>query len=220
MKMRVILFMVFGVMWTMGAPRTAWAAACLNTGVPLVSMRIADPAPRVVYKALAKINAAAQSHGLVRRNSRVLGTTRSAIISSLKMRFIVARRGRETCVSVSRVNVRFGYSKLVVILPREYPRGSCKQTVVRRHEMAHVSVNRRTLRRDAAIMKAEIERAARTLGAVHTRNVDRTQKRMQSRMQSVIVELTDAFQRRLNTLQAAIDAPGSPYDAAGTCKGW
>lgn len=220
MKMRVVLSIAFVMAGALSAPSAAWAAVCLNTGAPVVAMRIVDPQPRVIYKALSQINAAAQSHGLVRRNSRVLGTTQSSIRSSLGMRFIVARRGTETCLSVSRINIRFGYSKLTVLLPREYPRGSCKQTVVRRHEMAHVSVNRRTLRRYAAIMKVAIQRAARTIGSVQTRNVARTQKRIQSRMQNVIVALTERFQRRVNTLQAVIDAPGSPYDAAGTCKGW
>ncbi len=220
MDRRALLLMAFAAAGAFAAPHVAKAAVCLNTGPPRVTMRVIDPAPRVVYKPLSQINATARSHALVRHNSRVLGTTQSAIKSTLGIRFIVARRSDVTCVSVTQVNVRFGYSRLVVVLPREYPRGSCKQTVVRRHEMAHVSVSRRTLRRYAATIKAQIRRVARSIGAVRTDHVGQTQKRLLRRLQNTLIALTNTFQERLRTLQAVIDAPGSPYDAAGTCKGW
>lgn len=212
------------VLAVLGSP-PAQALTCPAPPPAKVRVKLIDPAPRVTTnKNLKQINASASGHGLVGKGKRALGITESNLEASLNMNFVgqVLHRGqaKTTCVSVSRINARFGHKKLVVSLPREYPQGTCKFNVVYRHEMAHVDVARRSIRKYAILLRQELERAAQKNNPMNVRTMQVGSAAYQKRLHAVMASLSKRFEAETTALHGKIDAPGSVYAADGACRGW
>jgi len=204
----------------LGASGDVWAA-CPSIADPVVSVQIADPGPRVSStKSLAQINVMAGSHGLAREGFRVLGMTQIKIASQVRVRYEHQPNGAKTCVSVGRVDVNFGLKEHDVNVPREYARGSCQFNFVMRHEMAHVDVNRRTVRKYADILKNEMRATLRRSGAVAAASAVQGQNAQTAVVQKVLDDVIARFMQERDALHAAIDQPDSPYAARGQCQGW
>ena len=196
-------------------------AACARVPAPNVSVRVVDPGPRVIStKSLQQINAIAGSHGMLRKGFLVLGMTEIRIDSGINVRFQGAPRGQSTCVSVSKVEVRFGLKNHIVHVPREYARGSCQFRFVMRHEMAHVDVNRRTVRKYATVLKNEMRSALRRTGAVAAPTMVQGQNAQTAVIQKVLDDVTARFYAERERLHAVIDQPGGKYAAGNQCRGW
>jgi len=196
-------------------------AACPRVAPPQISVRINDPGARVTStKSLSQINTLAGSHGMARKGFRVLGITEIKLDSGVKVRYVGSRAGQSTCVSVSKMEISFGLKQHKVHLPREYKRGSCQFNVVLRHEMAHVDVNRRTIRKYATLLKNEMRSALRRAGAVAASSMIKGQNIKAVQIQKLIDDNVARFNEEVTKLHDAIDAPGGKYAAAGKCKGW
>ena len=196
-------------------------AACPRVATPAVSVRVADPGPRVSStKSLSQINAMAGSHGLSRKGFRVLGLTEIQIASAVKVRYEQRPSGGATCVNVSKVEVRFGLQNHHVHVPREYRRGSCQFKVVMRHEMAHVDVNRRTVRKYAKILKNEMRSVLRRAGPTVAGSFVKGQNVQAALVQKVLDDVVARFLVERDKLHAVIDTPGGKYSAGGQCQGW
>lgn len=202
-------------------PGQGRAAACPAPKAAQIRVDLVDPNPVLVTTAsLKQINASANSHGLVKKGALALGLTESEVEASSKMRFVGEPDGDALCVGLTEMEVRFGHTKFQVHLPKEYPKGTCQYDVVHRHEMAHVDVYRSALRKYAAIMREELKRTVRSAGAVRAATMTEGQQALQGKLQKVTEDVTHRFEEELRRLHAEIDAPGSPYDPAGACKGW
>lgn len=196
-------------------------AACPRVADPVVSVRVADPGPRVVStKSLKQINALAGSHGLLRKGFRVLGMTGIKVDTGINVRYQGAKVGKSTCVSVTKMEVKFGLRDHIVHVPREYSRGSCQFRFVMRHEMAHVDVNRRTMRKYATILKNEMRSKLRRGGAIAAPSMVQGQNAQVALMQKVLDDVTTRFHVEREKLHAAIDKPGGKYAAGNQCRGW
>lgn len=213
------------VAMALGSPLNAAALTCPASPPGLVRVKLVDPAATITTrKSLKQINASATGHGLVGTGKRALGITESALEASINISFVGQnlRRAKTqtTCLSVKRIDARFGHSKLVVSLPREYRQGTCKFNVVHRHEMAHVNVARRTVRKYATLLRRELEREVQKNNPMNARNMKVGSAAYQKRLQAVVSSVGKRFEAEANALHAKIDAPGSAYTAEGACKGW
>lgn len=199
----------------------AMAQGCALVGAPYVSVQVIDPGPQITStKSLDQINSMAGSHGLLKKGFRVLGMTQIDVQSGMQMEFQGQPTHGMLCVRVNKVQATFGLKRHFVHVPREYARGSCQYTVVMRHEMAHVDVNRRTVRKYAEIMKNEIRSMLRQGGAVPVRTMAEGQQIQTARIQAVVDRLNTAFNAELERLHGEIDAPNSRYAARDQCRSW
>lgn len=208
-----------------GIPFTAFALTCPAPQPGFVRVKLIDPAPQVTTgKSLKQINASAAGHGLVGKGKRALGITESKLEASINVNFagqnLQRAQTKTTCVSVTRVNARFGHKELVVSLPREYYQGTCKFNVVYRHEMAHVDVARRTVRKYASVLRRELEHEVQKNNPMNARTMKVGTAAYQKRLQAVVSSVGKRFEAEANALHAKIDAPGSAYAANGACQGW
>ena len=208
-----------------GSPLNAAALTCHASPPTEVRVKLIDPAATVTYgKSLKQINASATGHGLVGKGKRALGITESKLEASFNVSFagqnIQRGQAKATCLSVKRIDARFGHSKLVVSLPREYHKGTCKFNVVHRHEMAHVDVARRTARKYSTVLMVELQRAVKNNNPMNVRNMKVGSAAYQKRLQVVMASVGKRFEAEANALHAKIDAPVSAYAANGACKGW
>ena len=204
----------------LGLPAVA-QAACPRVADAAISVQVVDPGPRVTStKSLDQINVMAGSHGLLRDGFKVLGITTIKLDNGIKVKYQGQPVGGAVCVSVNRVEVTFGLKDHHVSVPREYPQGSCHYNVVMRHEMAHVDVNRRTVRKYADILKNDMRAALRRSGAVAASTMVQGQNVQTAVIQKVLDDITVRFNAELEKLHGAIDQPGGKYAAAGRCPGW
>jgi len=223
MKIGLVSFGLFALVTV--APFSVWAMACPVAPRPNVSIQVLDPAASIkTHKSLKQINASATGQGLVHKGSRALGTTQSEVEASMNMNFVGQKqiRGQQHifCLNTKFVKARFGHSKLIVNLPREYRRGSCQYNVVHRHEMAHVDVNRQGVRKYAAILKSELERELQRIGTLQVKTMGRGTQVFEKRLKAVVVAVTNRFNSEVKRFHGKIDAPGSSYAADGACKSW
>ena len=220
MKMRTTIAGAALTVLILGFPALA-QAACPQVPVAAISVQIVDPGPRVTStKSLGQINAMAGSHGLSRDGSTVLGITSIKLDSGVSVKYQGQPMGRAVCVSVNRVEVKFGLKDHHVSLPREFPQGSCHYNVVMRHEMAHVDVNRRTVRKYADVLKNDMRAALRRSGAVAAASMVEGQNVQTAVIQKVLDDISARFNAELEKLHAVIDQPGGKYAAEGRCPGW
>jgi len=223
MKKYALILALAGALGTV--PVRGQAAVCPPPPRVQIRVQLIDPPPRIMRtKSLNQINASANTHGLVGQGKRALGITESELEASLNIKFVGQRQvlgqAVTTCLNVKSINARFGHRKLQVNLPREYPRGSCKYKVVYRHEMAHVAVARRTLRKYAILLRAALERAVQQSNPMRVRTMKLGAAAYQKRLQAVMTAIGKQFEVAANAQHAQIDAPGSPYAATGACQGW
>jgi len=207
------------------SPFSAWASVCQAPSPPRVQVLVLDPQPVIsTSKSLKQINASAIGHGLVQKGKMAMGTTESETQSDMNIQFAWQERraGSKvvTCVSVQSMKVRFGHSKLLVSLPREYGRGTCQYKVVHRHEMAHVEVNRGAVRKYAAILRSEIIQDLQRAGIQQTSTMSRGTKFFEKRLRAVMNDVTGRFNQEIKVLHGRIDAPNSAYAAQGACRSW
>lgn len=196
-------------------------AACPRVSDAAISVQIVDPGPRVTSsKSLDQINVMAGSHGLKRNGFKVLGMTGIKLETGVKVQFQGQPMGGAICVHVNRVEAQFGLKDHTVHVPREYAQGSCHYNVVMRHEMAHVDVNRRTVRKYADILKHEMRAALRRSGAVTAASMVEGQNAQTAVMQKVLDDIGVRFNAELEKLHGVIDQPGGKYAADGQCPGW
>ena len=220
MKWRVIINGMALASLALGLPSAAFAA-CARIPAANISVQVMDPGPRVVStKSIKQINAMAGSHGLNKAGFRVLGMTQIATEMDIKVRFKGQPTGTSVCVSVTNLNVNYGLKNHFVHVPREYARGSCQFRFVMRHEMAHVDVNRRTVRKYATALKNEVRSVLRRTGAIAAPTMAQGQNAQTAVVQKVLDDINARFNAELNTLHAAIDQPNGKYAAKNQCQGW
>lgn len=199
----------------------AWAQSCPTPKDAAVNLRLLDPAPKLsTTKNLKQINSKAKAHGLLRQGSLVLGLTQSEIQTAMNIRFQGYQQGGLTCLNVSQIDVSFGHRKLNILLPRDYARGTCQYKTVLKHEKEHVRVNREGVRKYGALLKRELERAQKKLNPMSVRDMKQGQVHVQRVLQQVVNKVTMQFNKDITAKHAAIDTPGSPYDATGACHSW
>lgn len=220
MKMRTTIAGAALAFVVLGLPALA-QAACPRVADAAISVQIVDPGPRVTStKSLEQINVMAGSHGLLRNGFKVLGMTSIKLDTGVSVNYQGQPVGGAVCVSVNRVEVQFGLKDHHVSVPREYPQGGCHYNVVMRHEMAHVDVNRRTVRKYADVLKNDLRAALRRSGAVAAASMVEGQNAQTAVIQKVLDDIAVRFNAELEKLHAVIDQPGGKYAAAGQCPGW
>lgn len=199
----------------------AHANACPPTPAPYVSVQVFDPGAKVsTIKSLDQINAMAGSHGLLSDGFRALGLTHIDVQSGFRFEATGAVAGQNVCVNVSKVEATFGLQHHTIYIPREYRQGSCQYKVVMRHERAHVDVNRRMVRKYAAIMKNEVRSMLRQAGPVAARSMKEGQALLGKRLQALLDRIAADFRAEREALHGAIDDPNSTYAARNQCPSW
>lgn len=198
------------------------AMACGPLGVNDVSVQVVDPGHAIsTTKSLSQINTLAGSHGMRQQGTRVLGMTQIAYTGDFEAKIAGHAEGNGYCLQVGEVKVRMKIDKHTVLLPREYPRGSCQYDVVMRHEMAHVRVNADTVRKYSSIMRNELRKALRAEGfASGYGSPAKDQELLKQRIEARIKIVHEQMNAEMERLHADIDRPDSQYAAGKQCAVW
>ncbi len=205
---------------------TALAAAAPScppskTPIKLDFKTIASPATYNHRLTLAGIaNLARSQGGQVAGGSRPVGITLANILYGVAGEVALAPQGSGFCVSLTSVEIDFGWNRMDVYVPTEFPEGSCEYRAVRDHENQHVSIFRASLAEFAPRARARIEAALARTKPFASRSRNGT---VQTALGLVNAELS-ALRQEFNALHGArnarIDTPSNYAAVTALCRNW
>lgn len=217
------------------AAAAALAAVLLCT--PAAAQQVNCPASRTPIKLNfnTMAGAAAYSHGvslsgigkLAREGvapmgdgSRPVGLTTVNALFNLQGGSTLVKRGAAYCSYLTSVEIEFGWDRMQVYVPSEYPQGSCEYRAVIDHENQHVSIYRSALKEFAPRARARIEavlaRARPTVARDQNGGMD-------AALAPVSAELSALLKEFINTHAARhqqIDTPSNYAAVTALCKNW
>lgn len=151
---------------------------------------------------------------------RALGITLTKTMFGLQGASAAMRRGENFCVYLTEVNVEFGWSRVEVYVPSEFPRGSCEYRTVLDHENQHVAINRRLLREFAPRMRARIETILRGYKPLAVRRPEGSADAALDDLNRQMSGMLREFEQLHASRNAAIDSPANYRALAAMCKDW
>jgi hypothetical protein len=137
----------------------------------------------------------------------------------LKGGMSVITRGPSACSYLTSVDVNFGWERMQVFVPSEYPRGSCEYRAVLDHENQHVAIIRAALKEFAPIARARVESVVartRPMTGRSEANLDRALAPVRAELGALLREFNDLHGDR----SARIDTPENYRAVTALCTNW
>lgn len=151
---------------------------------------------------------------------RALGITLTKTVFGLQGATSAIKRGNGFCVYLSEVDVDFGWNRVEVYVPSEFPEGSCEYRVVLDHENQHVSINRTLLREFAPQMRARLETILATTKPMFRRTLDGSADAAIEHLNVQLSGMLKEFDALHASRNAGIDSPASYSALSALCKDW
>lgn len=117
-------------------------------------------------------------------------------------------QAKQTCIWFDQIDVQIHIDPTIYIA-REHEKGSCRYQAIKHHEMKHVYVDRKLVKKYTGEIKRRVQQAVAKVGVVGPRpdnDVARVQKRMQSYLEDALKPVIDAMYEERRELQQAVDS--------------
>jgi hypothetical protein len=203
-------------------PAFAQQAGCPPSRTPIkLNFETRSPAPDFNHR-LSLSGIASEARSPDARGdtpSRPVGLTTVDTMFGLKGGSSILTRGRTSCSYLTSVEVTFGWDRMQVFVPTEYPQGSCEYRAVIDHENQHVSIIRSTLREFAPIARARVEGVlaqAKPISGGRDGDVDRALAPLKGQLTAMLTEFNALHSAR----SAHIDTPSNYKAVTAMCKNW
>lgn len=151
---------------------------------------------------------------------RALGITLTKTMFGLQGGSSAVKRGNGFCVYLTSVDVDFGYNRVEVYVPSEFPKGSCEYNVVLDHENQHVANNRAVLREFAPRMRARVEVILSQTKPIVASSVQGSADLALEGLNRQLSGMLKEFETMHATRNAAIDSPANYRALSALCKDW
>lgn len=149
-----------------------------------------------------------------------LGVTLTRTMFGLQGASSSIKRDGGFCIYLTSVDVEFGWERVEVYLPSEFPEGTCEYRTILDHENQHVSINRAVLRDFAPEIRARIEALLRAHQPIFARSPAGSADTAIQGLHQQLKGMLDEFEKVQYARNAVIDSP-SNYKALSTmCKDW
>jgi hypothetical protein len=204
------------------APALAQRPGCPPSRTPIkLNFETRAPAPdfnhRLNLSGIANEARSQDARGEV--PSRPVGLTTVDTMFGLKGGSSIITRGRSACSYLTSVEITFGWDRMQVFVPNEYPQGSCEYRAVIDHENQHVSIIRSTLREFAPIARARVESVlaqSKPISGGRDGDVDRALAPLKAQLTAMLTEFNALHSAR----SAHIDTPSNYKAVTAMCKNW
>lgn len=149
-----------------------------------------------------------------------LGVTLTRTMFALQGASSSIKRDGGYCVYLTSVDVEFGWERVEVYLPSEFPEGTCEYRTILDHENQHVAINRAVLREFAPLIRARIETLLRAHQPIFTRSPEGSADAAIQGLHRHLSGMLDEFETAQSARNAGIDS-ASNYKALSTmCNDW
>jgi hypothetical protein len=130
----------------------------------------------------------------------------------------IDRPGRGICVALRAVTGRLANRDVTILLDRRYPAGSCERQAILDHELEHVRINERALRRGEKLLR---ERLAKAAADWRGRWLPEEQaKRIDESIGAVVSEVVGKVRADARRAHAQLDTPASYAKTQRRCRNW
>lgn len=150
------------------------------------------------------------------------GLTEGLINSQMQMEFSSQSQNGITCIHPSKITVNIKYQPTILI-PREYPQGSCNFRAVLQHEAKHVRTDQGVIRKYIPVFKSSLTNSAGGLLSNRPFPTGQTQAAAQQ-MEALLKKTLDNVMKTLSaereTLQTNVDTPGEYARVQSLCSKW
>ncbi|MCA0202226.1 MAG: hypothetical protein LCH56_15580 [Proteobacteria bacterium] len=158
--------------------------------------------------------------GQIAGGGRPVGLTLANTLYGVGGEVALEPQGSGFCVRLTSVKIDFGWDRMDVYVPTEFPEGSCEYRAVRDHENQHVSIFRTSLAEFAPRARARIEAVLARAKPFPVRSRNGA---VQTALAPVNAELA-ALQQEFNALHGArnarIDTPSNYAAVTALCNNW
>lgn len=199
-------------------PANAQQAGCPPSRTPIkLDFNTVAPPPNFSHR-LSLSGIANEARAPADASSRPVGLTTVSTMFAVKGASSIAERGQSACSYLTSVGVTFGWERMQVFIPSEYPEGSCEYRAVIDHENQHVAIIRSTLKEFAPIARTRVEAVIAQSKPVPGRdvNLDRVLAPVKARLTALLQEFNDLHAAR----SAHIDSPSNYAAVTSLCKNW
>ncbi len=127
------------------------------------------------------------------------------------------------CVELEKIQVNFGYERIIVLIDRSYRPGSCEYRAVKDHEDTHVFLNRDTLRFYSKYVHDEAYKIAQKIlprGVKNEKDAKKALEDMTAEVQQAVLPINDFFMKIKDEENLKIDTPESYAKTSRLCKNW
>ena len=124
-----------------------------------------------------------------------------------------------SCVKIAKVEVKLGYSDVVVHVAREIPQGSCGFNEVVAHEQKHVMVNQQLFQQYTPLIQQKLNEYLRLNGLIQERNYGYAMTVLHDNMKKILNQILQGMSEEENNRQQQIDTQAEFQRMAQTCNG-
>ncbi len=131
--------------------------------------------------------------------------------------------GDKYCVGLSEVNFYIGYDKILVLIDKKYPKGSCNYKVIKNHEDYHVQVSQEAMTFFRKDIEWELHEAINNLRPEEVYSVARANQIMEKQFKGVESKVNPLFthiNKKIAEKNHAIDTPKSYKETTKLCPRW
>jgi hypothetical protein len=149
------------------------------------------------------------------------GLYTSSLQHQLELRFAIHTDRRDACISIDLVRAEVGFRSRTIHIARDYGVGTCEAGAILDHERKHVATDERLLHQELPQLRSGLDRMARSFAVapVPLARVEQVQERMKADLNGELQRLIEAFHKRRDAAQAAIDAPAEYERVRRLCPG-
>lgn len=206
-----------------GQARAQQGADCPPSRTPIkLNFKTLQPTPvhnhRLTIQGIA--NLLRLQGGAPPSGARALGVTVTKTMFEVQGGSAAVRRGAGFCAYLTSVDVDFGWRRVEVYVPSEFPKGTCEYNTVIDHENQHVAINRALLREFAPRMRARIEAILARTPPVFVRRPEGSADAAVAGLHAQLSGMLKEFEALHAQRNAAIDSPANYKALTAMCKDW
>lgn len=158
--------------------------------------------------------------GEIGGGSRPVGLTLANTVFGLEGGTSLLKRGDGLCAYLTSVEIDFGWERMDVYVPSEFPEGSCEYRAVLDHENQHVAIIRSTLAEFAPRARARVEAIVAQAKPFTTRTQNGATEAALAPIKTRLSALLREFNELHGARSARIDNPSNYAAVTAMCKNW
>lgn len=132
-----------------------------------------------------------------------------------------SRRTGETCFWYDNIDVNMHIDPTILVAS-EHPEGTCMHGSILEHEMKHIKVDRKVLKKYQGLLKSDIQRVVRkvdVVGPVSERSKEKARQKMMRIIEKTVSNRTERMYEERRRLQQAVDSLSEYERVAARCPG-
>ena len=196
--------------------QAAAPGSCPAFDAPIIKVSpMMEPAREDYSRSIATLTSKKERSG----RWRTVGLYESSITYRIALSWTIFTTGTTTCLGLHSAEIDVGFSRSVLSVARELPRGSCIFREAYDHEMRHRKADIDLLNADFPKIQRIITEAARNLPTGRTSDEKSSADMLGKRLGAVVKTTVSQLERRRETIQSKIDSTEEYARLAQACGG-